>query len=226
MTNAAAIYLRVSTEEQASNRNGLHAQEDAARAAAERAGFDVVGVFIDAGVSGAAPLAERPGLLAALAALPRGGVLLVAKLDRVSRDRGVSVDVDRCLAARRCRLVSASGEGTENDDPASILLRHILDATNAHERLVIAARTRAALQARKARGQKNGGGVPYGHTLADDGVTLLPHEGEQAVIREARTLRAAGLSLRAVAAELAARGFVARTSKVFDAQQVRRMVAA
>jgi hypothetical protein len=67
---------------------------------------------------------------------------------------------------------------------------------------------------------------PYGYAIADDGVTLLPHEGEQATIRQARTLYETGLSLRAVAAELAARGFVARTSKVFHAQQVRRMIYA
>lgn len=226
MSTTAAIYLRVSTDEQASSGNGLNAQEDAARAAAQRAGFKVAGVFTDAGVSGAAPLADRPALLAAVAALPRGGVLLVAKLDRVSRDRGVSVDVDRLLLAQRCRLISAAGEGTESDDPAHTLIRHVLDAVNGHERLVIKARTRAALQARKRRGLKNGGGVPYGFILEDDGVTLRAHEAEQAVLAEARALRGAGLSLRAVAAELASRGFVARTGKVFDPQQVRRMVAA
>ena len=57
------------------------------------------------------------------------------------------------------------------------------------------------------------------------GVALVEVEAEQAVIGEARALRAAGLSLRAAAAELARRGFLARAGRPFAAEQVRRMVA-
>lgn len=51
-------------------------------------------------------------------------------------------------------------------------------------------------------------------------------DAEQAVIVQARALRAGGLSLRAVAAELDRAGLRARTGKVFAASQVARMVAA
>jgi hypothetical protein len=56
------------------------------------------------------------------------------------------------------------------------------------------------------------GSVPYGYALAADGVRLVEVDAEQAVVREARTLRASGLSLRQVGALLAERGLVARSN--------------
>lgn len=85
--------------------------------------------------------------------------------------------------------------------------------------------TRDALSRKRTRGERVGA-VPYGSRLADDGRTLLDDEGEQAVIREARELRAAGLSLRGVAAELARRGRTGRTGRTFKPTQVVRMLGA
>ena len=79
------IYLRVSTDEQAKNKNGLHAQEDAARAYAARLGYEVAGVFADAGITGSVGLEHRPALMDAIAALGKGDVLLVAKRDRIGQ---------------------------------------------------------------------------------------------------------------------------------------------
>ena len=69
--------------------------------------------------------------------------------------------------------------------------------------------TRKALQFKKAQGERVGA-IPYGHDLADDGVRLLDNAEEQAVIQQARELKAEGLSLRAIAARLTALG---RTSR-------------
>src|SRR3954454_14784867 len=80
-------YVRVSTSEQADSGAGLAAQEHAIRTEAERRGWDLVEVFVDAGVSGRS-LTGREALAAALEAVEDGGradVLVVAKLDRLSR---------------------------------------------------------------------------------------------------------------------------------------------
>ena len=52
----AAIYLRVSTDEQTTDN-----QERELRATAERAGHEVVAVYRDAGISGAKGRDKRPG---------------------------------------------------------------------------------------------------------------------------------------------------------------------
>jgi putative DNA-invertase from lambdoid prophage Rac len=57
----------------------------------------------------------------------------------------------------------------------------------------------------KARGRFLGGSVPFGFRLGEDG-GLVPVEAQQDAIREMVTLKAQGLSLRAIAAEMQAKG--------------------
>ena len=95
-----------------------------------------------------------------------------------------------------------------------------------HDRtMTTRALTKAALAVKKSKGQLVGA-VPYGWQLAADGVTLEKNEGEQAVVEAVRTLRAEGLSLRAIAAELEARGLMARNGRSWHATQVSRIVEA
>jgi DNA invertase Pin-like site-specific DNA recombinase len=145
----AVAYVRVSTDEQAESRAGLEAQLHAIRQHCQKNGWQLVGTFTDAGVSGAAQLDKRPGLLDAVNAVTRGAVLMVSKRDRLSRDPVAGAVVERMVSKRGGRIVSVAGEGTDSDDPTSVLLRRIVDAFGEHERLVIAARTRAALQAKR-----------------------------------------------------------------------------
>ena len=82
---------------------------------------------------------------------------------------------------------------------------------------------RAALRHKRTRGERVGA-IPYGQRLAADGVHLEPHPGEQRVIAAVRELRAAGMSLRAIAAELADGGMVSRNGRAFAATQIKRML--
>lgn len=84
---------------------------------------------------------------------------------------------------------------------------------------------RNALRHKARNGEFIGGRVPYGQRLAADGVHLEPHPAEQRVIAAARKLRAQGLALRAIAAELGERGFVSRKGRTFAATQISRMLA-
>src|ERR1017187_7677382 len=130
-----AIYTRVSTEEEAESKNGLNAQEDATRAHAARQGWDVIDVFTDAGVSGGVGLEGRPGLLDAIATLDRGDVLLVAKRDRVGRLEPLArAMIEAAVKRQGARIISVAGEGTEGDDPASILMRRMIDAFGEYEK--------------------------------------------------------------------------------------------
>lgn len=217
-------YLRVSTEEQAASGLGLDAQRAALEATAARLGVELVAHHADEGLSGAKGVEDRPALLAAVGELERGDVLLVAKRDRLGRDPILVAMIERLVARRGARVVSAAGEGTENDDPTSVLMRRIVDAFAEYERLVIGARTKAALKAKRAAG-KRAGTVPFGFYADPDG-TLHEHEGEQEVIRAALEAKADGLSQRAIVAELKARGFVGRTGKPLGRSQVRGILAA
>ena len=209
----SVVYLRVSTDEQAESGLGLDAQLHACKLWADRAGCPIVGPFED-DVTGAAPLDRRAGLLDALAALGRGDVLIVAKRDRLGRDPIVVAMIESAAARKGGRVVSAAGEGTGDDEPGSVLMRRMIDAFAEYERLIIKARTRAALAAKRRRGERTGK-VPFGMNLVDDGrrsrkgnlpVALVIDPAETAIVTEVKALAAAGMSLRKIASTLDARG--------------------
>jgi DNA invertase Pin-like site-specific DNA recombinase len=196
-------YLRVSTSEQAL---GPEAQRAAILEWARRSGAEIVGWHEDRGISGAAPIDERPGLLSALADLEEleAGALIVAKRDRLARDVMVAAMIERFAAKAGARIISAAGEGTEGEDPASQLMRSMIDAFAQYERAMIAARTKAALAAKKARGDRLGG--PRFGERRDESGRFEEIASEREAIEIMRALRAEGLSLREIADELTARG--------------------
>lgn len=205
-------FLRVSTREQADSRLGLESQIASIRAYCRKHGIELVAVHTDAGVSGRVELTERPGLVAALADVVsrRAGVLLVAKLDRVSRDPYLTLTIEKTLKASGCRLVSVAGEGTEGDDPSQTLMRNILISLSAWEAQVCAARTKAALQAKAAR-KEWVGRPPKGFTCVAG--KLVPNDDWADVLR-ALHLRQEHATQAAIGAELGwKQPFVARLLK-------------
>ena len=81
----AAVYLRVSTEEQAAEAHSIDAQRRECAAYAQRRGWQIVAEYVDPGVSGRTM--TRPGMDRLLADAERGAfdVVVVHKLDRWSR---------------------------------------------------------------------------------------------------------------------------------------------
>ena len=223
-TNRAYGYLRVSTDAQADSGLGLEAQRSAITAAAARLGLDLGDVFTDAGVSGALELEDRPGLFAAVNALKRGETLLVAKRDRLGRDVVAVAMLERLTARKGARIISAAGEGTEGTDAASMLQRRILDAFGEYERLIIGQRTKAALKAKRDRGER-AGNIPFGYSLNADGRTLDANADEQHVIGLLRELKAAGYTLRQIADELNRQGFTTRRGTAWRHQYVAGLAA-
>jgi DNA invertase Pin-like site-specific DNA recombinase len=218
-------YRRVSTAEQVDSGLGLDAQRTAIAAAADRLGLALGDTFTDAGISGGLPLEQRPGLLAALDVLHRGDVLIVAKRDRLGRDLLNVAMLERLVERKHARIVSAAGEGTDDDGPTSILMRQIIDCFSQYERAIIRARTRAALAVKKGRGERIGG-IPFGYLLADDGRTLVPHADEQRALTILRELRAARYTYRAIADELNRLGFRSRTGGLWVRQSVHMLARA
>jgi len=198
-------YIRVSTDEQANSGLGLEAQTAAIRAVCPSAS-----IYADEGVSSVK--LDRKGLYGALQALSDGDELVVVKRDRLGRDPYLMGWIELECKKRGARVVSIAGEGTENDDPTSILMRDIVDAFARFERLQIGARTKVALAAKKERGEKTGGTVPYGWDTDADG-RLTPNESEQAALEAIEDLRDRGWSLRAICAEMEARGVKTKTGR-------------
>lgn len=213
-------YLRVSTDEQADSGAGLAAQQAAISSMAARMGGQIVAWHRDEGISGSASIEKRPGLMAAIEALGKGDILLVAKRDRLSRDMMLSCFLEKEAARRGARIVSAAGEGTETDDPTSMLMRRIVDAFAEYERQIIRARTKAALRAKRDKGERTGG-IPFGFTLAADAHTLIADTKEQHTAELIVALRREGLSYRKIIAELDRQGVRPKCGAKWHAKVVR-----
>lgn len=83
--------------------------------------------------------------------------------------------------------------------------------------------TRSALRAKAARGERTGA-VPVGCRVAADGRTLEADPVEREIVDVVVALRDAGLSIRGIAAELAARGHRTRKGGYIGPTQVARII--
>jgi DNA invertase Pin-like site-specific DNA recombinase len=144
-------YVRVSTAEQERSGAGLEAQRQAIEAEAERRGWHLLDVYVDA-ASGKS-LAGRPALQEALEAVEAGGAqgLIVAKLDRLSRSlldfAGI---VER--ARKRGWNLHALDLGVDTSTPSGELMANVLASFAAFERQLISERTRVALEVKRSQG--------------------------------------------------------------------------
>jgi DNA invertase Pin-like site-specific DNA recombinase len=224
MSARAVGYARVSTDQQTESGLGLEAQEAAIRVAASRLRLDLVRLFVDGGTSGKLAIEDRPVLLDAVGTLRRGDVLLVAKRDRLGRDVIAVALIERLISKRGARVVSAAGEGTDSDDPTAMLMRRMIDAFSEYERLLIGARTRSALAAKRRRGERVSGIIPFGFQLAADNRSLEPVAGEQRALAKIQGLRRAGRSLRSIADALNVAGEVTRAGTAWRFEYVRNLV--
>ena len=141
----AVAYYRVSTERQRKSGLGIDAQRAAVTRFAEAEGFELTVEFVEAeSGKGADALDRRPQLALALsAARSRKCAVVVAKLDRLSRD----VAFISGLMAQRVPFIVA--ELGADADP---FMLHLYAALAEKEQRLIAERTRAALAQRKAQG--------------------------------------------------------------------------
>ena len=214
-------YIRVSTDDQ---NLGPEAQRAALKAWCKAHSAVLTACFEDHGISGAAPLDRRPGLIEALDALSDGGagVLLVAKRDRLARDVVVGAVIERLVERQGARVLAADGTGN-GEGPEAQLMHHLIHAFAEYERALIGARTRAALQVKKARGERVGA-IPYGFRLSADPSRLEPDEAEQASIETLNELRDEGLSLRAIDRELRSRGHLPRTGSRWHVQTISNLI--
>jgi len=202
-------YIRVSDKKtQGVSGLGLEAQQATIARFAGAEGFTIVETFIEVETAKGDTLAKRPQLAAALAAAKAAGcAVIVAKLDRLSRDVHF---ISGLMTKRVPFIVCALGL---NVDP---FMLHIYAALAEKERAMISERTVAALAAAKARGVKLGG--PKGAAMQKDRA-LAYAERLRAVVTPM-----AGLPTRSIAAALNLEHIKTPTGGEWQSETVRRLL--
>jgi DNA invertase Pin-like site-specific DNA recombinase len=145
-------------------------------------------------------------------------VLLIAKLDRLSRNAGF------ILALRDSGVQFACCDMPD----ANTLTVGLFAVIAQHERETISQRTKDALKAKKARGAQLGTPANLTEEARQLGLEARQRNARQhAGIRQATALilarRAQGLSCERIAGELNALGFTARRGGAFSQKQVQRL---
>jgi DNA invertase Pin-like site-specific DNA recombinase len=141
-------YIRVSTGKQARSGLGLEAQQAMIARFADAEGFHVAQTFIEV-QTGKDDDGKRPELAKGLEAARKAGApVLVAKLDRLSRD------VHYISGLMKHRVPFIVAELGVDADP---FMLHLYAAFAERERNLISKRTKEALAAAKAKGTKLGG---------------------------------------------------------------------
>lgn len=212
-------YIRVSTQRQGASGLGLEAQRAAVTTFCRDHGYELVEEYreVESGRKN-----DRPVLRQALArAKAAKAVLLIAKLDRLARNVAFIANLmESGVEFRACDLPEASK-----------FILHVMAAVAEQEARAISDRTRAALQAAKARGVRLGAANPASRNLNVDAgqrgaarTAKLARDSYVDILPVVRELRDKGLSLQAIGTELDARGIFTRSGRSWNPMQVARVL--
>lgn len=210
MTRQCVAYFRVSTDRQGQSGLGLEAQREAVKAFVKRDGWDLIGEFAEVETGkGRDAQSIRPQLAQALKlARQKKAVLIIAKLDRLARN-----------VAFISNLMDAGVDFVACDMPnANRLTVHILAAVAEDEARRISERTKAALAAKKARGEIMGN--PQSPETMNAPRIAKAEAFAESMRSTMEDLLRRGLSQRKIAEELNARGIKSARGKGWSLSSV------
>lgn len=213
-------YYRVSTARQGKSGLGLEAQQAAVRAYLNGGSWDLIGEVIE--VESGKRADNRPQLQEALRLCRTTGAdLIVAKLDRLSRDAAFLMQLQNSGVS----FVAADMPG------ANSFTVGVMALVAQQEREAISARTKAALAAAKARGVSLGG--LRNHTLPSHAAAaasatvrsaMADRHALDVLVSIEQAKRDGAVSLRSIAATLTAGGIKAPRGGGWSAAQIKRLL--
>lgn len=216
----AAIYIRVSTEEQIQG-HSLEAQESMLKEFAEKKGYEIYDVYSDGGYSG--KNFDRPEIQRLFNDLmnDRVDIILVWKVDRLSRNNTDVVSlIDNELTPRNKKLIITSID-MDSSSPTGHMFISLLSTFARYERATIIDRVNAGMQKRAEKGYWNGGSI-LGYDSVDK--QLIINEQESAIVREIFKLRADGKGYKFIANTLNSRGIKTKKGKNFSIPAIKLIV--
>ena len=222
-TKRCGIYIRVSTDKQV-ERDSLSAQESQLLAYCESQGWAAAKVFTDAGLS--AKNTRRPALQQLLVWVRQGklDIVLVTKIDRISRNLRDLLGLIDDLKAKGVDFVAAS-QSFDTSNAMGTLILNILGSFAQFEREMTADRVRENMRERAKNGVWSGGIVPFGYAMDAETkkLVVVPDEAETVRATFAEFLKHRSIR-RTVHAMNAARR-LNRDGKAWGATTVRRILA-
>lgn len=173
----AALYLRVSTEEQSRDGYSIAAQKDRLTAYTHSQEWDIVDYYVDEGFS--AKDTNRPDLQRLIEDVKQKkiDVVLVHKLDRFTRSvKDLYALLDE-FEKYKCGFRSAQ-EQFDTTTPMGRAMMGMLGIFAQWEREVIAERVYVGMEQKHISGERNGAVAPMGYDLVDGSLVVNPEKAE------------------------------------------------
>ena len=203
----AALYIRVSTQEQAQEGYSISEQKERLIAYCKAHDWLIADVYVDGGYSGSN--LDRPGIKKLMDETDKFDVVLVYKLDRLSRSqRDTLYLIEEAFLPHDVDFVSMQ-ESFDTATPFGKAMIGLLAVFAQLEREQIKERTRMGRIARAKSGLYRGGGnVPIGYDRIDGKLTINLYEAEQ--VRKIYDSYLAGLSIQRIRKLMAEAGYTTR----------------
>lgn len=182
-----ALYIRVSTEEQALNPEGsIKSQEQRLQEAVKwknrQSTFgEIAGIYVDAGIS--AKDMRRPKLQAMLKDIRAGKInlIMVTEISRLSRNNRDFLNMWDMMSEHKCSFLSLREDFDTTTAAGEMLMFQLMNFAQ-FERKQTSERVSANMLSRASRGLYNGGSVPLGYKLDSAKPGFLIIDQEQAAV--------------------------------------------
>ena len=209
MKKRAAIYIRVSTQEQAQEGYSVGEQKERLIAYCKAQAWVIANIYVDGGYSGAN--LNRPGIQKLMKETDNFDVVLVYKLDRLSRSqRDTLYLIEEIFLPNKVDFVSMQ-ESFDTSSPFGKAMIGLLAVFAQLEREQIKERTRMGKMARAKAGLHHGAGyIPIGYEYKDGKLIINPYEAEQ--VKKIYEWYLEGASYKVITDRLHEKGYTNRYS--------------
>ena len=219
--NRAALYIRVSTLEQAQEGYSVGEQKERLIAYCKAKDWIIADIYVDGGYTGSN--LNRPGIQKLISETDKFDLVLVYKLDRLSRSqRDTLYLIEEVFRPKGVDFISMQ-ESFDTSTPFGKAMIGLLAVFAQLEREQIKERTWMGRVARAKTGLHHGGGhIPIGYEYEDGHLVINPYEAEQ--VRKIYEWYLAGDSLKTITDKLQEAGYTNKYSSYNSWTSVRNIL--
>ena len=221
MRKRVTIYIRVSTLEQAQEGYSVGEQKERLIAYCKAKDWLIADIYVDGGYTGSN--LKRPGIQKLMAETDKFEMVLVYKLDRLSRSqRDTLYLIEEVFRPNDVDFISMQ-ESFDTSTPFGKAMIGLLAVFAQLEREQIKERTWMGRVARAKTGLYHGGGhIPIGYEYSDGKLVINPYEAEQ--VKKIYEWYLSGSSLKAITDRLQDEGYTNKYSSYNSWSSVRNIL--
>lgn len=216
-----ALYLRVSTEDQAAEGYSIDAQKSKLVQYCQIHDLDIVGIYVDEGISGKS--LDRPQVQQLIKDVKEGKIenVLVFKLDRITRSLKDLIELVDLFDKYGVHFNSLN-EKIDTSTPNGRMFLQLMGVLAEWERGVIAERVVVGMEQRAKEGIYTCAGEPFGFKRVGDG--YVPKESEAKVVRLIFDMYLKGKGYRKISEHLDNLGIKTKRGKTWLSRSVSRII--